>query len=140
MESSIHHRIIFVNGCFDVLHYGHLQLLSYAKSLGESLVVALDSDENVAKSKPGRPVFTLTERMYMVSMLKPVDFVFSFENSQGLEDLVCRLKPDVMVVGSDWKDKPIVGSQYAKEVKFFDRISNFSSTKIIDGIRGRGCL
>lgn len=137
MELSTQHRIIFVNGCFDILHYGHLQLLSYAKSLGDILVVALDSDENVAKSKPGRPIVTLSERMYMMSMLKPVDYVFSFEDSEALDKLVGQLKPDIMVVGSDWKGKPIVGERHAKEVRFFDRISDFSSTKIIDSILSR---
>lgn len=137
MESSIQHRIIFVNGCFDILHYGHLQLLAYAKSLGDTLVVALDSDENVAKSKPGRPIFTLTERMYMMSMLKPVDFVFSFEDSEALDKLVGQLKPEIMVVGSDWRGKPIVGERHVKEVRFFDRISDFSSTKVIDSILSR---
>lgn len=137
MELSTQQRIIFVNGCFDILHYGHLQLLSYAKSLGDILVVALDSDENVRRSKPGRPIFTLTERMYMMSMLKPVDYVFSFEDSEALERLVSQLKPEVMVVGSDWKGKHVVGAEHAKEVQFFDRVSNFSSTKVIDSILSR---
>lgn len=138
MELLTQKRTIFVNGCFDIIHYGHLQLLSYAKSLGDILVVALDSDKNVADHKPGRPIFPLTERMYMISMLKPVDYVFSFDDSDGLDKLIEQINPAAMVVGSDWKGKSIVGERHVKEVYFYDRISEFSTTKVIDNILSRG--
>lgn len=130
---------IFVNGTFDVLHRGHLELLNYAKSLGDILYVAIDTDERVREKKgSSRPVNSLEERAYMLQNLKAVDIVLSFASDCQLEGIVKIIKPDIMLVGSDWKDKSVIGSQYAKELKFFDRIDGYSSTKIIQGIINRG--
>lgn len=130
---------IFVNGTFDVLHRGHLELLNYAKSLGDILYVAIDTDERVREKKgSSRPVNSLEERAYMLQNLKAVDIVLSFASDCQLEGIVKIIKPDIMLVGSDWKDKPVIGSQYAKELKFFDRIDGYSSTKVIQGIINRG--
>ena len=131
-------KIVFVNGTFDVLHRGHLLLLNYAKSLGDVLYVAIDTDERVKEKKgPSRPVNSLDERMFMLENLKAVDHVISFSNDKSLESLVKIIKPDIMVVGSDWKDKSVIGSYYAAELKFFDRIDGYSSTEIIQSIIDR---
>lgn len=130
---------IFVNGTFDVLHTGHLFLFQYAKSLGEYLIVAIDSDERVKEKKgPTRPINSLWERAFMLSNICSIDEVRTFNSDKELEELVEYYEPDIMVVGSDWKNKPVIGSQYAKELKFFDRIDGYSSTKIIQSIINRG--
>jgi len=132
-------KTVFVNGTFDVLHRGHLLLLNYAKSLGDVLYVAIDTDERVKEKKGlSRPVNSLNERIFMLENLKAVDYVISFSNDKSLESLVKIIRPDIMVVGSDWKDKSVIGSYYATELKFFDRIDGYSSTEIIQSIIDRG--
>ena len=127
-------KISFVNGCFDVLHPGHVELLNYASSFGDYLIVAIDSDRKVAEMKgPDRPIFSQSDRAYMLKEIRCVDVVHIFDTRQELESLLDSLRPDTMVVGSDWKGKEVVGSQYAKSVKFFDRIGDYSTTKTIQG-------
>ena len=127
-------KTIFVNGCFDVLHRGHFELFSYARSLGDRLVVAIDSDEKVHTDKgPGRPFNTLVDRQYVLSRIRDIDMVLPFETAEELEDLIFEIKPDIMVVGSDWRGKTIVGGHFAKEIKFFERIDGYSTTQIIQG-------
>ena len=124
---------VFVNGCFDVLHRGHYELIHYASSLGE-LTVALDSDEKVSRDKGSdRPIYPLEDRVYQMTRLRGVGQVLSFSTREELERLVEYIKPDILIVGSDWKGKDVVGSQYAKEVRFFDRIGDYSTTKTIQG-------
>jgi D-beta-D-heptose 7-phosphate kinase/D-beta-D-heptose 1-phosphate adenosyltransferase len=125
-------KYVFVNGTFDVLHRGHLELLKFAKSQGNILIVAIDSDERVRSMKgPSRPVHSEKERKYMLENLKPVDQVFIFDSAEELEKLVEVIKPAIMIVGSDWKGKKVIGSEHAKSLKFFDRIEGYSSTEII---------
>ena len=131
-------KTVFVNGTFDVLHRGHLMLLKYAKSQGTKLIVAIDTDERIKEKKgDSRPINVQSERMFMLRHLDMVDLVLSFGTDKQLEDLIKKINPDVMVVGSDWKGKPVIGSQYAKTLKFFDRIDGYSSTKIIQSIADR---
>jgi D-beta-D-heptose 7-phosphate kinase/D-beta-D-heptose 1-phosphate adenosyltransferase len=130
---------VFVNGTFDVLHAGHLALLNYAKSLGDYLVVGIDTDERVKEKKgPTRPVNSVEDRTLMLMNLKSVDEVKHFGTDEELENLVKSVQPDIMVVGSDWKDKSVIGSYYASNLIFFDRIDEYSSTKIIQSIIDRG--
>ena len=125
-------KISFVNGCFDVLHPGYIQLLEYARSLGDYLIVAIDSDRKVAEMKgPDRPIFSQHDRSAMLSAIRYVDIVHVFDTKEDLEQLLESIKPDTMVVGSDWKGKEVVGSQYAKQVRFFDRIGKYSTTKTV---------
>jgi len=132
-------KIVFVNGTFDVLHRGHLLLFKYAKSLGEYLIVAIDSDDRVKEKKgESRPINKVSDRSFMLQNLKHIGEVKIFNSDEELEELVKYYKPDIMIVGSDWKHKPVIGSQYAKELKFFDRIDEYSSTKIIQSIVDRG--
>jgi rfaE bifunctional protein nucleotidyltransferase chain/domain len=129
---------VFVNGTFDLIHSGHIHLLNYAKSLGDLLYVGIDSDERVREKKgSSRPINSLNERIFMIQNLKAVDYVLDFSSDKALEGLVKIIKPDIMVVGSDWKDKSVIGSYYAAELLFFDRIDEYSSTKIIQGIIDR---
>jgi D-beta-D-heptose 7-phosphate kinase/D-beta-D-heptose 1-phosphate adenosyltransferase len=131
-------KTVFVNGTFDVLHRGHLLLFEYAKSFGDYLVVAIDSDERVKEKKgDSRPINNVSDRSFMLQNLKQIDVVRTFSSDKDLENLVEFYKPDIMVVGSDWKNKPVIGSQYAKQLKFFDRIDEYSSTKIIQSIIDR---
>ncbi len=123
---------IWVNGCFDILHRGHYELFNYAKSLGDKLIVGIDSDEKVSKDKgTDRPYNKLEDRVYALESLKAIDEVMVFDNRDHLEWLVQITKPDILVVGSDWKGKEIVGGRYSKEIVYFSRIGNYSTTNIL---------
>ena len=123
---------IWVNGCFDILHRGHFELFNYAKSLGNYLVVGIDSDEKVAQDKgPDRPYNNLEDRHYALESLKAVDQIYVFDSKDHLEWLVQKEQPDILVVGSDWKGKEIVGGQYAKKIVYFYRVGNYSTTDIL---------
>ena len=129
---------VFVNGTFDILHPGHLALLRFAKSKGEWLTVGIDSDERVKKLKgDSRPVNDQVFRKEMLLALNVVDDVFIFNTDEGLCDLIKHINPDTMIVGSDYKDKPVIGSQFAKQLMFFDKIDGYSTTKIIKNITNR---
>jgi D-beta-D-heptose 7-phosphate kinase/D-beta-D-heptose 1-phosphate adenosyltransferase len=131
-------KIIFVNGCFDVLHPGHIKLFQYAKSLGDYLIVAIDSDEKVALDKgPDRPIFPLEDRRFVLESIECIDVVHTFNSRKGLENLLECIKPDILVVGSDWKHGEVVGREYAKEVKFFERVGEYSTSRTIQGFSYR---
>ena len=130
---------IFVNGTFDILHRGHLELLNYAKSLGDYLCVGIDTDDRVKEKKgPTRPIHNQDERKFFLENLKAVDEVKLFSSDEELEGLVKSFKPNIMVVGSDWQDKSVIGSYYAAELIFFDRIGDYATTKTIQDIIDRG--
>jgi D-beta-D-heptose 7-phosphate kinase/D-beta-D-heptose 1-phosphate adenosyltransferase len=130
---------IFVNGTFDILHRGHLELLNYAKSLGDYLCVGIDTDDRVKEKKgPTRPIHNQDERKFFLENLKAVDEVKLFSSDEELEGLVKSFKPNIMVVGSDWKDKSVIGYYYAAELIFFDRIGDYATTKTIQDIIDRG--
>ena len=130
---------VFVNGTFDILHRGHLALLSYARSLGDEVIVAIDTDERVKELKgPTRPINSCLDRTVMLQSLKTVDKVFSFSSDEELENLVKTTEPDIMVVGSDWKGKSVIGSMYSAELKFFDRLEDYATSKTIQCIIDRG--
>ena len=103
-------KTIFVNGCFDVLHPGHIQLFQYAKSLGDYLIVAIDSDEKVSQMKgKDRPIFCQEDRVKTLEAIRYIDVVHIFNSKEELEDLIKTINPDIMIVGSDWKGKEVVG-------------------------------
>ena len=123
---------VFVNGSFDILHVGHLELLRYAKSLGDHLLVAVDSDRRITEKKgPLRPFNDEINRSSLMSELKPVDQVAIFDSDLDLINIIKESQPDIMIVGSDWKGKPIVGSQFAKEIIYYDRTNNESTSRTI---------
>jgi D-beta-D-heptose 7-phosphate kinase/D-beta-D-heptose 1-phosphate adenosyltransferase len=127
---------VFVNGTFDVLHLGHLAMLNYAKTLGDHLVVAIDSDDRVKRLKGlSRPINNVNERKVMLENLKAVDQVEIFDTD---EDLINIIKTcDIMVKGGDYKTLPIIGKEYVTVV-LFERIDEYSSTKKIQHIIDRG--
>tara|TARA_Y100000034_G_C6820143_1_gene369273 strand:- start:332 stop:727 length:396 start_codon:yes stop_codon:yes gene_type:complete len=125
-------KTVWTNGCFDVLHRGHIELFKYAKSLGGLLIVGIDSDYKVKIDKgETRPINRAKDRKFMLESIKYIDKVFIFNSKQHLERLIKLIKPNIMVIGSDWKGKEVVGQEYAKELKFFDRIEGYSTTNII---------
>jgi D-beta-D-heptose 7-phosphate kinase/D-beta-D-heptose 1-phosphate adenosyltransferase len=129
---------IFVNGTFDILHRGHLELLNYAKGLGDFLMVGIDTDDRVTEKKgPTRPIHNQEERKFFLENLKSVDEVKFFSSDQELEELIKSFQPDIMVVGSDWKGKSVIGSYYASKLIFFDRIGDYATTKTIQRIIDR---
>ena len=132
-------KTVFVNGTFDLLHPGHVSLLNWAKSLGDYLVVGIDTDDRVKEKKGStRPIYNQTDRGIMLVSMSAVDEVRYFDSDESLENLVKEVKPDIIVVGSDWKGKTIIGSYYAAELKFFDRIEEYATTKTIQCIIDRG--
>ena len=108
---------IFVNGTFDVLHRGHIELLNYAKSLGDHLTVAIDSDSRVKTLKgKDRPINTFNDRKFHLFNLKAVDEVLYFSEDEDLRTLLMLGNYDIMVKGSDYKDKPIIGSDLIRNI------------------------
>ncbi len=104
-------KVVFTNGCFDILHYGHVYYLENARLLGDMLVVGVNSDESVRALKgKSRPINSLKDRMRVLAGLESVDYVVSFSQETPLR-LIKSLKPDVLVKGGDWDVKNIVGSK-----------------------------
>jgi rfaE bifunctional protein nucleotidyltransferase chain/domain len=125
-------RVVWTNGCFDVLHRGHVELLRYAKSLGASLYVGIDSDAKVKREKgASRPCNNQDDRKFLLESIKYVDKVEIFNSPEELETLIKKAKPFALVVGSDWRGKKVVGDQYAQVVDFFGRIGEYSTTTIL---------
>ena len=125
-------KIGFVNGCFDVLHIGHIRMLRYAKSQCQRLYVAIDSDSRVKASKgKSRPINCQADRAEFLVSLNSVDDVMIFNSDEELTNLVKQISPDIMVVGSDYKNKTVIGSEYAKQLLFFNRIAGYSTSKIV---------
>lgn len=127
---------IFVNGTFDVLHPGHIRLLSYAKSLGTRLFVAIDSDLRVKQLKGShRPINDQAIRKEMLLALKSVDEVEVFDSDEELKMWINQIRPYIMVVGSDYRNKNVIGSELAKNLVFYERIPEYSSTSVIRQIQ-----
>jgi len=127
---------IWVNGCFDILHRGHYELFNYAKSLGDTLTVSIDSDEKIAYDKgPDRPYNQLDDRVYALESLRAIDQVWVFDTRGHLVDQIKRYSPDIIVVGSDWKNKEVVGGIYAKKIVYFNRLEGYSTTNILSNER-----
>ena len=127
---------VFVNGTFDLLHRGHLELLNYAKSLGY-VIVGIDTDECIkGKKGPTRPIHNQEERKFHLENLKSVDEVIFFSSEPEFEGLIKSLQPDIIIVGSDWKEKSTIKTYYDGELIFFDRIEEYSTTKTIQKIKG----
>tara|TARA_R110000851_G_scaffold58480_3_gene135778 strand:+ start:100 stop:489 length:390 start_codon:yes stop_codon:yes gene_type:complete len=124
---------VWTNGCFDVLHRGHIELFRYARSLGDRLIVGIDSDEKVKKDKgASRPYNNVEDRKFILQSIKYVDEVIVFSSRKELEMKIQKIEPDCMVIGSDWKGKEVVGQQYTNKLHFFDRIPGYSTTDILE--------
>ena len=132
------YKKVFVNGTFDLLHRGHLELLNYARKQGGHVCVGIDTDDRVREKKGRtRPIHNQEERKFFLENLKSVDEVRFFSTDKELECLVKSYQPDIMIVGSDWKDKSVIGSYWAAKLIFFDRIGDYATTKTIQGITDR---
>ena len=126
---------VWTNGCFDVLHRGHLELFKFCKQIagrdGE-LIVGIDTDEKVKLDKgKNRPINSLSDRMEMLNSLIYIDKVIPFRSTTELERLVKWIHPSVMVIGSDWKNKEVIGKKWTDRLMFFDRVGNYSTTNIL---------
>lgn len=131
-------RRIIVNGTFDILHRGHIEMLNYAKSQGTYLLVAIDSDKLVKELKgDSRPVNNQEDRKFALDNLRCVDAVWVFDDQTELEHICKLYRPDIMVKGSDYQGKAITGAQYCNIIKFFPVVPNYSTSKIIENINNR---
>lgn len=137
-------RVVLTNGCFDLLHPGHLDILRQAREQGDCLVVAVNTDESVRRLKGvGRPVTLLAERMELLAAVRWVDYVVSFDEETPIE-VVRELQPEVYAKGADWRSRPLIEADLARElggeVIFLDLLPGYSTTQIIDRIRAtHGC-
>jgi len=128
-------KVVFTNGCFDILHAGHVKYLARARELGDLLVVGLNSDASVKRLKgEARPINSQDDRACVLSGLGFVDYVVIFDEDTPL-NLITKIKPDVLVKGADYKDKEVVGSEIVKEVKLIDFVEGNSTTGIIKRIK-----
>lgn len=131
-------KLVFTNGCFDLLHRGHIDYLNKAKALGDYLVVALNSDDSVRRLKGiSRPITSLKDRAYVISNLKCVDFVISFDEDTPFE-IISKIIPDVLVKGGDWKIDEIVGRDIVEsnggKVIPIEYLENYSTTSLLNKI------
>jgi D-beta-D-heptose 7-phosphate kinase/D-beta-D-heptose 1-phosphate adenosyltransferase len=123
---------VWVNGSFDVLHIGHIRLLEYASTLG-SVKVGIDTDRRIKKFKgENRPFNSLTDRIDFLYSIKYINSIDVFDTDEQLIDIIKQYQPDYMVIGSDYKDKHIVGAEHIKEIIYFDRIKDKSTTEILN--------
>ena len=126
-------KTVFVNGCFDILHRGHIELFKYAKSLGDYLIVGIDQDVRVRKLKGNsRPFNCERDRKFVLESIKYINQVESFDSEEDLIDLIKFELPDIMVVGSDYKGKKVIGAEYCKKLIFFDRLPKYSTSSILE--------
>ena len=127
-----------VNGTFDILHRGHLELLNFARSKGDTLLVAIDTDRRVKELKGDtRPINNQQDRKFHLENLKAVDGVMLFDSKEELIEIMKGWEPDIYVKGSDWKSNSGTAHQYSKEVIYYDRVSDYSTTNIIQRIADR---
>jgi rfaE bifunctional protein nucleotidyltransferase chain/domain len=134
-------KVVFTNGCFDILHAGHASYLSKAKSLGDILVVGLNSDGSVRKIKgKSRPIVSQKNRAILLAALEAVNFVIIFNELTPL-NLIKAIKPDVLVKGGDWNKENIVGAEFVKscggKVKSLQYINGLSTRGLIDKIKSQ---
>jgi D-beta-D-heptose 7-phosphate kinase/D-beta-D-heptose 1-phosphate adenosyltransferase len=121
-----------VNGTFDILHRGHIEMLNYAKQQGNYLLVAIDTDRRVKELKgPGRPINNQEDRKFHLENLMAVNEVQFFDSKEQLIDIMKSYKPDVYVKGSDWQGKSVEATNYCDNVIFYNRVGDYSTTNTI---------
>jgi len=130
------YQVVFTNGCFDLLHVGHLQYLHEAKQLGDFLVVAVNTDASVKRQNKGadRPINPEYERTLQLAALEMVDAVVLFDEDTPYE-ILSRIQPDVLVKGGDYRVEDIVGREFAKETKVLSFKEGYSTTRMLQKIR-----
>lgn len=126
--------LVWTNGCYDILHSGHISSFKYAKSLGSKLCVGINSDESIKRLKgDNRPIIPLEERIKMLKAIDCIDFIVVLEDDFPQETIE-QVKPDVLVKGSDWEGKNVAGADIVKKVEYFPLVEGLSTTNIIDKI------
>ena len=136
---TIKMKKIIVNGTFDILHRGHIMMLEYARSLGDELLVCIDTDRRIRELKgPTRPINTEADRVFMLESLRCVSSVAVFDDVDDLIDQIKQYKPAIMVKGSDYQGRSVVGEAFVPQVIYYDRIQQYSTTKTIQHIINRG--
>ncbi|HHI78452.1 MAG TPA: D-glycero-beta-D-manno-heptose-7-phosphate kinase [Planctomycetes bacterium] len=135
-------RIVFSNGCFDLLHPGHLDYLAKAKSYGDVLILGVNDDESIRRAKgPTRPICPLKDRLLMLSGLEIVDYLIPFGEDTPL-NLIQKISPDVLVKGEDWRDKGVVGRDWVEahggQVVLVPFLEGYSTTRLVERIRSQG--
>jgi len=132
-------KIVFTNGCFDILHRGHASYLEKAKALGDILIIGLNSDDSIRRLKgEKRPINTLEDRAFLLAALESVDYVIPFCEDTPYA-LIKLIQPHTLVKGADYEDKEVVGSDIAKEVILIDFVEGKSTSSIIEKIEGQTC-
>ena len=132
-------KIIFTNGCFDILHRGHASYLEKAKALGDILILGLNSDESIRRLKgENRPVNNLEDRAFLLAALESVDYVVPFTQDTPLE-LITHIQPHILVKGADYEGKEVVGSEVSDEVVLIDFVEGKSTSNLIAKIEGQRC-
>ena len=136
---TIKMKKIIVNGTFDILHRGHIMMLEYARSLGDELRVCIDTDRRIRELKgPTRPINNEADRVFMLESLRCVTSVTVFDDVDDLIDQIKQYQPDIMVKGSDYQGRSVVGEAFVPQVIYYDRIQQYSTTKTIQHIINRG--
>mgnify|MGYP003650282578 CR=1 FL=1 len=134
---TIEMRNIWTNGCFDILHRGHIELFRFCQEQGDRLVVGVDTDMRVKQSKGSdRPHNTEEDRIFFLESIRYIDKVVSFSSDEELALRLVENSIDTMIVGSDWRGKKIVGEEKVREVIFFDRVGEYSTTNILEAHNG----
>ena len=129
-------NIVWCNGTFDILHPGHIQLFKVARSLGNKVIVATDTDEKIKKDKGDhRPVNNLAYRVAMLEAIKYIDVVHTFGSREELEGLIEMYAPDILLLGDDWRDGDVVGWEHAMETRYLPRVGGYASSKTIERIK-----
>ena len=127
--------IVWTNGTFDILHPGHMQLFKVARSLGDKVIVATDTDEKIKADKGDhKPINDLCYRVAMLEAVKYIDVVLTFGDRKELEGLIQLYSPDILLLGDDWRNGDVVGRKYAKEVRFLPRVGGYASSNTIKRI------
>lgn len=126
-------RVVFTNGCFDIIHVGHVRYLSAARSLGDLLVIGLNSDSSVSRLKPGRPIVGESDRAEVLAAMEAVDYITLFDEDTPYE-LISLLRPHVLVKGGDWRREDIVGSDIVEDTRSLPFHDGRSTTGIIKRI------
>ena len=129
------HNIVFTNGCFDILHSAHIELLKFAKNQGDVLVVGLNSDESIKRLKgETRPINNIDERAKILSLFDFIDYIIVFSDDTPL-NIITMLTPDILIKGSDYNKENIIGKEFVKQIILFDFVQNKSSTRVINKIK-----
>jgi len=142
-RNLIKQKFVFTNGCFDILHVGHIRYFQKAKALGDILIIGLNSDKSIRTIKgPSRPIIPLHERAEVLSAIEYIDYIIVFDKPSPL-DLILRVHPDVLVKGEDWEEENIIGAKEVKEyggkVERIKFTTDTSTSKIIKMIVEGNC-